>query len=248
MSATTATSTWTSSLSSSSARTCSRTVPRGTDSFRLSRSRWSNQFPSNLVLTSEILESFSNIFQFLFSLRCQKHHLRSIFFEIKRLKRANFPHSIVLKFSLLRSFLETYVNATLEYLFVDLLQPLWSSFYSRFLKMSDFDDLRKSVSSLLKNIFEGLFWDYAQIGFCFRRLNRTIADLTQLLRASTELPPNQISAALGQLYEKVYKNYGELVTALFIIIDIGKAEFASKLFLKLNFNDHFKEYIKEKAD
>jgi hypothetical protein len=114
--------------------------------------------------------------------------------------------------------------------------------------MSDFDDLRKSLSSLVRNILEGLFWEYSQIGFCFRRLNRNISELSQMLKMAFEMSPDQIGNGLENLHANVYKNYGELVTALFIIIDIGKAEFASKLFLKLNFNDYFKSYIEEKAD
>lgn len=160
----------------------------------------------------------------------------------------HFPRHALLKFSLLRSFLETYINATMEYLYVDLLEPLWSEFYSKFLKMVDFDDLRKSVSALVRNIFEGLFWEYNQIRFCFRRLNGNIEELKKLLDRSYSVPIEDVLPELSALRQRVYKNYGELVTALFIIIDIGRAEFASKLFLKLNYNDYFKSYIQERAE
>ena len=200
------------------------------------------------MITSEVLESFSNIFQVLYPLRLQKNNLREVFLKINKLRRVNFPYSIIKKFSLLRNILEVYVNSTLEYLYIDLLQPLWAEFYSEFLKMTDFDDLRKSVSALVRNIFEGLFWEYNQIGFCFRRLNYNIGELINLLEISFESTPDKIIHNLNLLHSKIYKNFGELVTALFIIIDIGKAEFASKLFLKLNFNDYFKNYIQDKAE
>ena len=57
--------------------------------------------------------------------------------------------------------------------------------------------------------------------------------------------PDAIAQRLDEVYLAVHRAFGKLVTSLFIIIDMGNAEFASKLILKLNFNDYFRRFIQE---
>ena len=152
---------------------------------------------------------------------------------------------MLLKFSLLRNSLEVFINAVLEYLYIDLLSPLWDQFFQIYSELSDFDLLRKSLASLVSSIQEGLFWDHHEVGLCFRKLAKDIRDLKQLLDVCNESVPDEVMLQLDQLQKQIYKDFGKLVTVFFIIVDTGKVKYASKLLLKLNFNDYFKQFIND---
>ena len=202
-------------------------------------------FPANLVITSEIIEDFSAIFQFVFPIRCLKHSLRQIFLDLMILRRKKYPQYVLLKFSLIRNLLQVFVDAALEYLRLDLLHPLWERFFDVYTSLPDFDVLRKSLNHFVSEAKRGLFLNFKSISKCFSDLVASAKLLEMVLAECWDHNPDAIAQRLDEVYLAVHRAFGKLVTSLFIIIDMGNAEFASKLILKLNFNDYFRRFIQE---
>lgn len=206
------------------------------------------QFPSNLLISSDITERFSDIFQFVFPLKCQKFILREIFINTNQLLKLGFSKNLTYKVSVLRNLLEIFINSTLEYIYLDLFIPAWEKFDLMRKNPEDFDDLRKELLKFLDTLHKGLFWNLPKVGSFFKKLINNVQILRQVVDDAFQFPIQETNQRLYQLHEIVHQNINQLVVILYYIVDSGEAEHASKLLTKINFNDHFSDIIKDNLD
>jgi len=141
-------------------------------------------WPLNLILSSNILEKFTNIFRYLFPIRLVQLDLQKVWLNLmKKNRKEGLFEKKMRKMVNLRNQMAAVIESLWSYFHLDVLEVQWMKFNENFKEIADFDEMRRGLDEYLNSISSQLFIHFPKIvKSIFEIINNSKTFINLLLR------------------------------------------------------------------
>lgn len=129
-------------------------------------------WPLNLIISSVVVEKFTNIFRFLFPIRNVQLDLQKTWLNFMQKERKLALKTEIKGLILLRNQMGLVIENLWSYFHLDVFQVQWSKLQEKFTEIKDFEEMRKGIDEYLSSISNQLFLHFPKIvKFLFEIVN-----------------------------------------------------------------------------
>ena len=202
--------------------------------------KYEESWPSKLILSSQILEQYSNVFRLLFPIKTVHMRLNRSWIVISRETRKDSKQQIYFKLSILRNKMNFFVANIWSYFHIDVLEVHWTRLEQDLAKLEEFEDLRKALKRYLDQIFVQSFLKSPQItGKLFVLVEQCKMFCGIIERIEQGELVYDIAVETQSLQDSFDEQTAEFIRLLTHLNQTGSSAFLSQLLTRLNFNMYY---------
>ena len=140
-------------------------------------------WPLNLILSSNVLEKYTNIFRYLFPIRLVQLDLQKVWMNLMKKNRVGVFERRMRRIVNLRNQMAAVIESLWSYFHLDVLEVQWAKFLEGFRVIGDFDEMRKGLDEYLNSVGSQLFLHFPKIvKSVFELINNSKTFINLLLR------------------------------------------------------------------
>lgn len=121
------------------------------------------KWPASLVISSQIVDKYSNIFRLLFPIKFVQSELHTSWIDVCLQARQNRDEPLYVNVASLRHNMSFVVDNLWSYFHIDVLEVQWIKLQSKFKELKEFEDLRNLLNAYLNEIYIQTFLNFPQI-------------------------------------------------------------------------------------
>lgn len=120
-------------------------------------------WPLNLIISSTVVEKYTNVFRFLFPIRTVQLDLQKVWMNLMQKNRKSILSKETKAIIMLRNEMSLIIENLWSYFHLDVFHVQWSKLKERLAEIKDFDEMRRGLDEYLNSITNQLFLHYPKI-------------------------------------------------------------------------------------
>jgi len=201
---------------------------------------YATKWPLNLFLSNQILEKYSNIFRYLFPMRCLQIELHKAWLNATKANRIYTLNQVNIKILHLRNNMSFFLDNLWSYFHLDVLDVQWNKLDEAINNAKDFEELRKVHELYLTSISNQIFLSFPVI------VKSIFAVITQCRRLINLLARTELGMNKHEIEEEYYhlrKDFDIACSDMLSIITLlnknQNSPYLYQLLLRLDYNGYY---------